>query len=689
MLQPAPRRRGGARLVRRCSPSPSSRGLVWLGYVAMLTGAAGTDRAQLRAHRAGLRRRSSSRFAVPGGARARRGLALPDVLHRVLAACAASRAGPAGIVLLWGTFATLWMPWVDYQKSYRSVALELRSKIPVGATCIAQRWPGRVAGRRARLLWRHPPQAFDVGQARRLPAGAGAGQPAARVRRAARPAALDQARRRRPARRQGRALPPLPARNDEHDPAHRMQGLERSSPHHAESWRGVHLREPLRARTSRARASSSPKRAGVRYDYSRQRLGAMTLRLLAHARRRARLRRMARGAALAASRSTTPRTAPRGTPRCAPPILPPRCARRCSACKALAARVRSEQRFKRIVNLGTGGSDLGPRLLADALGDGTLDVRFAANVDPHDLERALEGADPASTLFVVVSKTFTTQETMANAAAPRSAGARKHFYAVTANVAAAQAASAPARSCRCGTGSAAASRSGRRSASRRCAPSGPTPSSEFLDGGREVDEHFAQAPLEKNIPVLMALDRRVEHELPRRADARRAAVLQRPAPAARRTCSSSRWSRTASASTAKGASVDYATAPVLWGAEGTVSQHSFHQLLHQGTQVVACDFIELGLEENLSANCARAGRCARLRHRRPDAAAVPAISGQPPFQHAARSKGCDAAKPRAADCPLRAQGLHPGRHLEHQQLRPVGRRAGQGDGKEDSLKGER
>ena len=75
------------------------------------------------------------------------------------------------------------------------------------------------------------------------------------------------------------------------------------------------------------------------------------------------------------------------------------------------------------MNLGTGGSDLGPRLVADALAGGreagTLEVRFAANVDPRDLERALEGADPASTLFVVVSKTFTTQETMANAEAAK------------------------------------------------------------------------------------------------------------------------------------------------------------------------------------------------------------------------------------------------------------------------------
>ena len=114
----------------------------------------------------------------------------------------------AGIVLLWGTFATLWMPWADYQKSYRCVALQLRSKIPVGAGCMAQKSLGVSqaaaldyhAGIRARP--------FDIVQPERLPADAGAGQPAARVRRPGR--RLGQARRRRPAGRPLGALPPLP-----------------------------------------------------------------------------------------------------------------------------------------------------------------------------------------------------------------------------------------------------------------------------------------------------------------------------------------------------------------------------------------------------------------------------------------------------------------------------------------------
>ena len=268
--------------------------------------------------------------------------------------------------------------------------------------------------------------------------------------------------------------------------------------------------------------------------------------------------------------------------------------------KALATRLRSEKRYKRIVNLGTGGSDLGPRLLADALGDGTLDVRFAANVDPKDLERALEGAEPASTLFVVVSKTFTTQETMANAQAAKAWGAT-NFIAVTANVALASefgvqeifpmwdwvggrfsvcSAAGLAAMCAMGAGS----------------------FQEFLDGARQLDEHFAQAPLEKNVPVLMALVGVWNTNflgLPTHAVLPYSNALRLLPAYLQQLEMESNGKRV----DREGREVGYATAPVLWGAEGTVSQHSFHQLLHQGTQVVPCDFIELGLERNLSANC--------------------------------------------------------------------------------------
>jgi glucose-6-phosphate isomerase len=268
--------------------------------------------------------------------------------------------------------------------------------------------------------------------------------------------------------------------------------------------------------------------------------------------------------------------------------------------KTLCERARSEKRFKRIVNLGTGGSDLGPRLLADALADGALDVRFAANVDPMDLRRALRGAEPQSTLFIVASKTFTTQETMANAAAARQWGG-KHFYAVTSNVELARSFGATELlpmwdwvGGRFSVWSAVG-------LSAMCAI-GPEAFDEFLAGGREVDRHFADAPLEKNVPVLMALIgvwntnflNAPTHAVLPYSNALRLlpAYLQQ----LEMESNGKRVDR-------EGRAVDYATAPVLWGAEGTVSQHSFHQLLHQGTQAVPCDFLELNLEKNLSANC--------------------------------------------------------------------------------------
>ena len=368
--------------------------------------------------------------------------------------------------------------------------------------------------------------------------------------------------------------------------------------HHAESWRGVHLRSLFEQDVARGiqLAAEGP---GVRYDYSRQRMGAMTVRLLV---RLAAERGFAewREALLAGKpiNNTENRPAWHTALRASNP--PAEVRETLERTKALAARVRSEGRYKRIVNLGTGGSDLGPRLLADALGDGTLDVRFAANIDPKDLERALDGADPATTLFVIASKTFTTQETMANAAAAKRWGGNA-FVAVTSNVEAAKKFgvdeifpmwdwvggrfsvwSAVGFSAMCAIG--------------------PDAFDEFLKGGHEIDRHFAEAPPEKSIPVLMALVGvwntnflgAPTHAVLPYSNALR--LLPSYLQQLEMESNGKRVDR-------EGRDIAYATAPVLWGAEGTVSQHSFHQLLHQGTQVVACDFIELDLERNLSANC--------------------------------------------------------------------------------------
>jgi len=147
---------------------------------------------------------------------------------------------------------------------------------------------------------------------------------------------------------------------------------------HAESWRGVRLRELFAADDTRGRqfVAEAP---GLRYDYSRQRLGAITLRLLAHL---AAERGFAewREALLAGSEvNSTEKRAAWHTALRAGDGAPAQVKETLGRMKQLVGQIRSEAKFKRVINLGTGGSDLGPRLLADALGDAALDVRFAGN----------------------------------------------------------------------------------------------------------------------------------------------------------------------------------------------------------------------------------------------------------------------------------------------------------------------
>ncbi|HYT47876.1 MAG TPA: glucose-6-phosphate isomerase [Burkholderiales bacterium] len=373
---------------------------------------------------------------------------------------------------------------------------------------------------------------------------------------------------------------------------------------HAESWRAAHLRELFAGDAARP-AQLTAQAPGLRLDYSRQRLGAMTLRLLAHLAGERGLPEW-REALLAGKEinSTEDRAAWHTALRSGEnaevkDVL--------EKMRRLASRLREERKFRRIVNLGTGGSDLGPRLLVDALGNGkeagkeagALEVRFAANADPRDLERALEGAKPDETLFVVVSKSFATQETMTNAAAAKLWGG-KTFYAVTSNLEAAKKFGATEIlplwdwvGGRFSVWSAAGF-------AAMCAI-GADSFENFLKGGSEIDRHFAEAPLEKNLPVLLALigvwntnflGAATHAVLPY------ASALRLLPPYLQQLEMESNGKRV----DREGKSVEYATAPVLWGMEGTVSQHSFHQLLHQGTQVVPVDFIDISSSEIVSAN---------------------------------------------------------------------------------------
>ena len=254
-----------------------------------------------------------------------------------------------------------------------------------------------------------------------------------------------------------------------------------------------------------------------------------------------------------------------------------------------------------VVNIGIGGSDLGPALAVEALAPyaaRTPRVRFMSNIDGAHVEAVLDGLDPETTLAIVVSKTFTTQETLTNAKTVRSWLARavgertgEHFAAVTANTRAAHAFGISderifefwdwvggrySRWSAVGLPIAAAV--------------GMDRFEEMCDGARGMDEHFASAPFARNMPVVTALlgiwygdfnNASAHAVLP--YDMR----LRRFPDYLQQLEMESNGKRV----TREGAAVDYSTCPVVWGAPGTNGQHAFFQMLHQGTQVVPADFI--------------------------------------------------------------------------------------------------
>lgn len=360
---------------------------------------------------------------------------------------------------------------------------------------------------------------------------------------------------------------------------------------HAESWRDARLAELLAGDPGRGRQmlATAP---GVQLDYSRQRAGAFTLRLLAQLAAERGFDEWRAALFSGEAINTTEDRAATHTALRADQAAPARMFE-------LAEKIRGEKRFRRIVNLGTGGSDLGPRLLADAFGDGALDVRFVANIDPVELERALAGAAPDTTLMVVVSKTFSTQETIANATAARRLGYKK-LIAVTAN---------PEAAMQFGADEIlpiADSVGGRYSVwsaagfSAVCAL-GIDAFREFIEGGKEIDDHFLESPVEQNVPALMALlgvwnvnflGIGAHAALPYAHHLRLLpAYLQQL-----------EMESNGKGVDRAGRPVDYATCPVIFGAEGTPAQHSFMQLLHQGPRPVAADIIDTGINATLSAN---------------------------------------------------------------------------------------
>ncbi len=367
---------------------------------------------------------------------------------------------------------------------------------------------------------------------------------------------------------------------------------------HAEGWRETTLAALFRHDAQRG-AHFCAQAPGLLLDYSRQRVGALTLRLLAQLAGERGLEAWRRALFAGEPINVTEGRAVRHSVLRAGDAAPPEVRAALAQMRALAAGLGG---VKRIVHLGTGGSDLGARLLMDALHEqARIEVRFAANIDPRDLQRALEGAEPSSTCVVAVSKTFTTAETLANARAAKAwLGGRGRIVAVSANEAAARAFGAtevlPMWDWVGGRFSiwSAASFSA-------LAALGPETFDAFLAGGRDVDRHFLEAPAEKNVPALLALlgvwnvnflGAATHCVLPY---AHALKLLPAYLQQLEMESNGKRVDR-------EGRALGYATAPVVWGAEGTVSQHSFHQLLHQGTQAVPADFIVAGLSAELDAN---------------------------------------------------------------------------------------
>jgi glucose-6-phosphate isomerase len=278
---------------------------------------------------------------------------------------------------------------------------------------------------------------------------------------------------------------------------------------------------------------------------------------------------------------------------------------------AFANRVRSGEwkghtgnRIRNVVNIGIGGSDLGPVMAYEALkyySDRDLTFRFVSNVDGTDLVEAVRDLDPSETLFVVSSKTFTTLETMANAHSAREwllaglGGDEKsiasHFVAVSTNA---------AEVAKFGIDTANMFGfwnwvGGRYSMDSAIGLStmlaiGPEPFRAMLNGFHQMDEHFRTAPFSRNLPVLMGLlgvwyadffGAETVAVLPYEQYLKRfPAYLQQ-------LTMESNGKRV----TLEGAEIAYPTGAIYWGEPGTNGQHSFYQLIHQGTRLIPCDFL--------------------------------------------------------------------------------------------------
>jgi glucose-6-phosphate isomerase len=401
-------------------------------------------------------------------------------------------------------------------------------------------------------------------------------------------------------------------------PALRMRPAWASLQKHYHDVEGLHLRQLFagdRMRGERLTAEA----AGIYLDYSKNRITDETLRLLlqlAHeSGLRERIDAMFRGDRINISENRAvlhvALRAPRGSSimhdgqNVVPEVdaVLDKMADFAHQLRSGAWKGHTGKRICNVVNIGIGGSDLGPVMAYEALqhySERTMTFRFVSNVDGTDFVEAVRDLDPAETLFIISSKTFTTLETMTNAHSARDwllAGLKadeavaRHFVAVSTN--AEQVAKFGIDTTNMfgfwdWVG-------GRYSMDSAIGLStmlaiGPDNFRAMLDGFHQVDEHFRTAPFERNLPVLMGLLSLWYNNF---FGAQTVAVLpyeqylkRFPAYLQQLTMESN-----GKHVTWDGVAVDYDTGPIYWGEPGTNGQHSFYQLIHQGTRLIPCDFI--------------------------------------------------------------------------------------------------
>ena len=392
------------------------------------------------------------------------------------------------------------------------------------------------------------------------------------------------------------------------------KGLEE----HYQQTRGLHMRTLFAEDTGRGERFAT-EAVGIYLDYSKNRVTDETIRLLlelaASSGLRERIDAMFRGEKINVTENRAVLHVALRTPRDESIVVDgenvvPQVHAVLDKMTDFSNRVRGGEwkgytgkRMRNIINIGIGGSDLGPHMAYDALqyySDRNLTVRFVSNVDGNEFVEATRDLDPAETLFIVSSKTFTTLETLTNARSAREWCVRalgseqavaKHFVAVSTNAKEVE---------KFGIDTANMFEfwdwvGGRYSYDSSIGLSlmiaiGPEQFREMLAGFHAMDEHFRTTPFERNLPVLLGLIGIWYNNF---FGAETVAILPYDYYLGRLPAYLQQLDMESNGKHVdlEGRQVDYQTGPIIWGQPGTNGQHAFYQLIHQGTKLIPCDFI--------------------------------------------------------------------------------------------------